>query len=234
MTDPLDGVVIGTWAAAPDRFWAASWSQRSLHGYGSRWSVRHHHEGRVPGVRIEFETRCSPSPCNDTAHQRLFLLAGDKSEGVRSTRELHRADHRGVGHVGHQTQQCPVDADGTKLVHQRATGRTSLYDAVTGAQLDVPSAATDGHVVSPNGVAVGARSTAVCGSSIPDTLGSSDDLPGCTDMQEIVATQRGRYDRSPCAERERRDPDLRRPSRTELGDDIPDVDGAIGYFAHAA
>ncbi len=41
MTDPLDGIFVGTWAAAPDRHWSA-FSRRN------RWLVRHHHAGTHP------------------------------------------------------------------------------------------------------------------------------------------------------------------------------------------
>ena len=109
MTDALDAVLIGTWADAPDRFWAAFWElDDSPLGYvvtGGLYDTTT--KARVPGVRIDFEDNRADVPWNDTAHQRMLLLAPDN---VRVFDQL--GNYIGptitIARAGHRNQHRPV------------------------------------------------------------------------------------------------------------------------------
>ena len=109
-------------------------------------------------------------------------------------------------------------------------GQTSLYDAITGAKLDVPSLPLMASVVSPNGVAVGSTVEGDLWIFDPDTLEKLDELPGLHGYAEHLTLN---ADGTTLAADNESDGiriyDV--PSRTQLGENIPDVDGALGYFA---
>ena len=231
MTDALDSVVIGTWADAPDRFWAAFVEpDDSPQGYrftGGLYDTTT--KARVPGVRIEFGDDVLAVPWNDTAHQRMFLLAGDN---VRVFDQLGNY----IGPTitipvtpGHGIQTVQSSADGTKVVIS-VDGQTSLYDAVTGDKLDVPPLPLMASVVSPNGVAVGSTIEGDLWIFDPDTLEKLDELPGLHGYAELLTLN---ADGTTLAAENESDGiriyDV--PTRTQLGENIPDVDGALGYFA---
>ena len=231
MTDALDSVIIGTWADAPDRFWAAFVEpDDSPLGYrftGGLYDTTT--KARVPGVRIEFGPDVLAVPWNDTAHQRMFLLAGDNvkifdqlGNYIGPTIKIPVTPGHGIGTV-------QSSADGTKVVIS-VDGETSLYDAVTGDKLDVPPLPLMASVVSPNGVAVGSTIEGDLWIFDPDTLEKLDELPGLHGYAELLTLN---ADGTTLAAENESDGiriyDV--PTRTQLGENIPDVDGALGFFA---
>jgi WD40 repeat protein len=230
MTDPLESITIGTWADAPDRFWAAfAESADTPEGYiftGGLYDTTT--KTRVPNVRIEFGDDNLAVPWNDTAHHRMLLLAADN---VRVFDQLGNyigptitIDDPGLG-----INTAQSSADGTKLVIS-VNGQTYLYDAITGAKLDVPPLPLVASVVSPNGVAVGSTVEGDLWIFDPDTLEKLDELPGLHGFAELLTLS---ADGTTLAAENESDGiriyDV--PSRTQLGENIPDVDGALGYFA---
>ena len=105
-----------------------------------------------------------------------------------------------------------------------------MYDAVTGAELDVPPLPLVASVVSPNGVAVGSTVEGDLWIFDPDTLEKLDELPGLHGYAELLTLN---ADGTTLAAENESDGiriyDV--PSRTQIGENIPDVDGALGYFA---
>ena len=228
MTDALDSVVIGTWADAPDRFWAAFVEpDDSPLGYrftGGLYDTTT--KARVPGVRIEFGDDVLAVPWNDAAHQRMFVLAGDN---VRVFDQLgnYIGPTIAVDQPGTRIQTVQSSADGTKVVIS-VNGQTSLYDAATGAKLDVPPLPLMASVVSPNGVAVGSTIEGDLWIFDPDTLEKLDELPGLHGYAELLTLN---ADGTTLAAENESDGiriyDV--PSRTQIGENIPDVDGALGF-----
>lgn len=228
MTDPLDGVFIGTWADAPDRFWAA-FVEPADSGYvltGGLYDTTT--KARVPGVRIDFGEDGIAVPWNDTAHHRLFLLAADNVK-VFDQLGNYIGPTITIDEPGTGISTAQSSADGTKVVIS-VNGRTSLYDAVTGLKLDVPSQPLVASVVSPNGVAVGSTIEGDLWIFDPDTLEKLDELPGLHGYAELLTLN---ADGTTLAAENESDGiriyDV--PSRTQIGENIPDVDGALGYFA---
>ena len=111
-----------------------------------------------------------------------------------------------------------------------STAQTSFYDARTAERLDVPSLPLISSVVSPNGVAVGSTVEGDLWIFDPDTLEKLGELPGLHGQAEILTLN---ADGTTLAAENESDGiriyDV--PTRTQLGENIPDVDGALGYFA---
>ena len=159
----------------------------------------------------------------------MFLLAGDN---VRVFDQLGSYIGPTIAipvTPGNGIQTVQSSADGTKVVIS-VDGETSLYDAVTGAKLDVPPLPLMASVVSPNGVAVGSTVEGDLWIFDPDTLEKLDELPGLHGYAELLTLN---ADGTTLAAENESDGiriyDV--PTRTQLGENIPDVDGALGYFA---
>ena len=227
MIDPLDGILIGTWAAAPDRHWSAFFDGTSW-PFGVLYDTTTH--ARVPGVRIDFEGASPPYPWNDAAHQRMYLAWSDHirtfdQEGTETGPTI--TPPATTGHAITSVQSTP---DGTKLVISLFGGQTYLYDAATGTQLDAPPQPFMKSVVSPNGVAVGSTTDGRLYVFDPNTLEILGELPGLHGYAEILSLS---DDGSVLAASNESGGikiyDV--PSLTELGDGIADIDGSINYFS---
>ena len=105
--------------------------------------------------------------------------------------------------------------------------RRGCIDAVTGDKLDVPPLPLMASVVSPNGVAVGSTIEGDLWIFDPDTLEKLDELPGLHGYAELLTLN---ADGTTLAAENESDGiriyDV--PTRTQLGENIPDVDGALG------
>jgi len=228
MTDPLDGILIGTWAAAPDRHWSAFFDGTSWPFVVLYDTTTH---APVPGVRIDFEGAVSaPYPWNDAAHDRMYLAWSDHiktfdQEGTETGPTITPPATTGLGITS--VQSTP---DGTKLVVSLFSGQTYLYDAATGTQLDVAPQPFMKSVVSPNGVAVGSTTDGRLYVFDPNTLEVLDELPGLHGYAEILSLS---DDGSVLAASNESGGikiyDV--PSLTELGDGIADIDGSVNYFS---
>ncbi len=224
MTDPLDGIFVGTWAAAPDRHWSAF-----SDGTGGLYDTTTRE--RIPGEPIDFEGLAwPPYPWDDAAHQRMYHAWGDHikvfdqlGNKIGPTIEVPATTGNGITTV-HATP------DGTKLVISQFSGVTSLYDLATGTRLDVDPQPFMMSIVSPNGVAVGSTTDGRLYVFDPDTLEILDELPGLHGYAELMRLS---ADGTLFAASNESSGisiyDV--PSRTELGDGIADVDGSINYFS---
>ena len=114
----MDEVVIGTWADAPNRFWASFVELNdSPEGYeltGGLYDTDT--RSRVPGIRIDFGNDVLAVPWNDTAHQRMFLLAGTTSRCSTNSATTSARPSKSQSRPARGSTPSSPSADGTKLV----------------------------------------------------------------------------------------------------------------------
>ena len=226
MTDPLDEVFIGTWAAADDRHWSAFGSDGVLEGGLYDTTTR----ARVPGVRIDFDGEAAPYPWNDTAHQRMYLAWADRVKVFDQLGTEIGPTIRPPATTSHPISSVYSTPDGTKLVISLFDDQTYLYDAVTGKPLDIAPQPFMMTVVSPNGVAVGSTTDGHLYVFDPNTLEILDELPGLHGYAELMRLS----DDGTLLAASNESAGITIydvPSRTELGDGIADVDGSVNYFS---
>ena len=225
LADPTE-FSIGTWAVAAHRLWVV-WVASGATTGGLYDVVS---ASRVPGPDIAFDPLAEPIPVNDAAHGRAILRWPDHVTVFDQAGNMVGPTITGSSLPGHNVTSAWSSTDGTKIGVSAYVDGTSLYDATTGERLDVPALPFNKTEVSPNGVGVGSTVDGHLYTFDPDTLQILEQLPGLHGRADELHLS----DDGTMLTTENQGDGVRIfdvSNRTQLGDRIADVDGALGQVS---